>query len=177
MDINILLKSLPPRIDDAMKMAYIRKTIENKEIKKSMETCKDLNEMLTLMANRHVDDKGLINNIFKPVYSAKYPATYTICYGNIEVVLRCFEILKTVGVTSRVEMKDYDECLTKALHPKRETIWTDKVVMLDIEGAEVPVDPLNQTELETAGTVDIESMIRRRNTQRSVEDMINALHE
>ena len=36
---------------------------------------------------------------------------------------------------------------------------------------------MNQTELESAGTVDIESMIRRRNTQRSVEDMINALDE
>ena len=75
-------------------------------------------------------------------------------------MLRCFETLKKVGVISRVQVNAHDECVTKAIHPARELMWTDQSINLEIEDPGVPVDPADQTMLEVEGTVDIQSMIK-----------------
>ena len=75
-----------------------------------MKICKDSNEMLQFMADKHLTDKNLIVSVFKTVWKLSKPFTFTTCYGNIEVVLRTIDTLKSIGIMSSVEVTDCDEC-------------------------------------------------------------------
>merc|ERR1712240_157988 len=75
-DMKLFMQSVPDEIDDSMKMGFIRRTIEDAETKEALKICTTSTEMLNAMAARHVDDKNLIVDLFKPVYSANLPTNY-----------------------------------------------------------------------------------------------------
>ena len=96
-DMKLFMQSFPDEIDDSMKMGFIRRTIEDAETKEALKICTTSTEMLNAMAARHVDDKNLIVDLFKPVYSANLPTNYVKCFKNIEIVLRCLNLLESMS--------------------------------------------------------------------------------
>ena len=62
-DMTVFLESLPDTVEDSQKMSYIRRTIENKDMKEILETCQSSEDMLNLIAERHIDDVELISDL------------------------------------------------------------------------------------------------------------------
>ena len=85
-------ENLHTRVEDSMKIGYIKRTIENKDLKDALQICKTSSEVLTTIA-------------------AKMPTTYSICFKNIEIVMRILNLLQTIGMMSRIQINEYDECL------------------------------------------------------------------
>ena len=56
-DMNLFLKSIPDDVDDSMKMGYIKRTIENEDMKSELELCESSKDLMNIMASRHVDEK------------------------------------------------------------------------------------------------------------------------
>ena len=122
---TVFLQGIPDTIEDRQKMSYIRRTIEEKDMKEALQTCKTSTDMLNTIAGRHVDDKNIIGDLFKPVYAARNPTNYVICYKNIEIILKTLSLFQTIGMMSRVQVHEYDECLKKAFHKERKQKWMD----------------------------------------------------
>ena len=126
-DMKIFIQGIPDSVEDSMKIGYIKRTIENKDLKEALQICKTSSEVLTTIAERHIDDKNIISDLFKPIYGAKMPTNYTICFKNIEIVMRILNLLQTIGMMSRIQINEYDECLPQGeetqmdgLHSKQE---------------------------------------------------------
>ena len=73
------------------------------------------------MADKHMSDKNLINNIFLLIKALKIPKTFAISYANIEEILQTID--NQVGILSRVEITDYAECVDIAFHHERKQNW------------------------------------------------------
>ena len=74
-DMKIFIQGIPDSVEDSMKIGYIKRTIENKDLKDALQICKTSSEVLTTIAERHIDDKNIIADLFKPIYAAKMPTT------------------------------------------------------------------------------------------------------
>ena len=63
-DMKIFIQGIPDSVDDSMKIGYIKRTIENKDLKDALQICKTSSEVLTTIADRHIDDKNIIGDLF-----------------------------------------------------------------------------------------------------------------
>ena len=123
-----LMEALPEELEEDMIMSYIAKTIDNDQIKKAMRMCKDVNDMIQLMADKHLTDTNLINNIFLPIKALKVPKTFTTSYNNIELIVQTIDNLETVAILGRVEITNYNDCVDKAFHPDRRQAWFQHLI-------------------------------------------------
>ena len=138
--------------------------------------CKTLNELLQVMADKHMSDKNLINNIFVPINALKKPNSFAICYGNIEEILQRIDNLNQVGILSRVEITDYDACVDKSLHHDRKQNWFDYLISLRAQEEDLPEDG-NESILEHRGQLDLGNLMKRKNSNRTVEASMLILYE
>ena len=51
-----MMEALPEELEEDMIMSYIKRTIDNEKILNAMKICKDVNEMLQVMADKHMSD-------------------------------------------------------------------------------------------------------------------------
>ena len=84
-------------------------------------------------------------------------------------------LLQTIGMMSRIQISEYDECLRKSFHKERKQKWMDYIASK--RNDEEDVADIDKTELEKRGIVDIPAMLKRRNTNQSVEDRMNRLYD
>ena len=162
-----MMEALPEELEEDMIMSYIAKTIENDKIKAAMRMCKDVNEMLQVMADKHMPDKNLINNIFLPINALEVPKTFTTSYSNIEQILQTIDNLLQVGILSRVEISDYTECVDKAFHHDRRQAWFAHVTEMRRPEFDDPEDA-DQSIIERRGKIDLEKLVQRTNNGNTV---------
>ena len=67
---------------------------------------------------------------------------------------------------SSVEVTDYDECVSKSIHPMRNQNWWEHVSLLERDEG-LPAAWGDETAWEQAGIVDITSMIKRKSSKKS----------
>ena len=79
------------------------------------------------------------------------------------MVMRILNLLQTIGMMSRIQINEYDECLKKSFHKERKQKWMDHIASK--RGPEEIADA-DKTQLEKRGIVDIPAMLKRRNTNK-----------
>ena len=62
-DITRFVAGVSDIIDDGITMSCIKRTIRNQELKEAIQTCKNSGEVLTKVAEMHIDDKNIIQGV------------------------------------------------------------------------------------------------------------------
>merc|ERR1712240_1003609 len=172
-DITQFIEGLPEIISDDIVMSCIKRTIRNEELKSAIQLCQSSGELLTKIAERHINDKSIIVDLFDPIHRARDPEDFKTSYRNIGIVIRVLDFVDKLGLMSRIQIMEYDVCVKKTLHKERRQRWMDHIGGIRRQPTNVRDE--DKTELEKKGMIDIPAMLKRRNTDKKVEDMLRDL--
>merc|ERR1711867_140580 len=78
---------------------------------------------------------------------------------------------------AKITVDEYDQCIKKAFHKERKQKWNDHIATSRTRIGQEEVNEADKTTLEKRGMVDIPALMRRRNTNQSVEDRMNRLYD
>ena len=137
--------------------------------------CQSSGEVLTKIAERHINDKSIIVDLFYPIHRARDPEDFKTSYRNIGIVIRVLDLVDKIGLMSRIQIMEYDVCIKKTFHKDRKQGWMDHIGELRKKTTKVSNE--DKTELEKRGIIDIPAMLKRRNTDKKVEDMLRDLQK
>merc|ERR1711867_174586 len=78
---------------------------------------------------------------------------------------------------AKITVDEYDQCIKKAFHKERKQKWNDHIATSRTRIGQETINDADRTTLERRGMVDIPALMRRRNTNQSVEDRMNRLYD